>query len=461
MKRWVWRSLRARLLAGTLVWIVVTIVVAGWGLSSLFRQHVALQFHAELKTHLDQLAANLVVNEQGEPSLTAPLSDPRLARPYSGLYWQVDRVATRDAAAAAGVLRSRSLWDGVLSVPAPSTTEGEVRQYRTQAPDGAALGMMGRTVTLDDARGQPGPTWQLLVAADEQLMAAPMQRFNSSLWLALGLLGLGLGVAAAVQVAGGLAPLRQLRLALAAVREGRTQTLAGEFPAEVKPLVDEFNTVLAQNTEIVLRARTQAGNLAHALKTPLSVLGNATARQDGELARLVGEQVALANRQVNYHLMRARAAGAARVPGLHTPLQPVAEGLVRVMERVHASAQLELVLQPMAPQLAFRGEEQDLQEMLGNLLDNACKWARHRVELGARLQDGQLDITVADDGPGVPPERREAVFDRGTRDDEKVAGSGLGLAIVDDLARLYGGQVALAASPLGGTLARLRLPAAQ
>jgi signal transduction histidine kinase len=264
-----------------------------------------------------------------------------------------------------------------------------------------------------------------------------------------------------VQVAVGLAPLRRLRLALAAVREGRTQTLAGEFPAEVTPLVDELNTVLAQNTEVVLRARTQAGNLAHALKTPLSVLGNAAARQESELARLVAEQVALAHRQVNYHLVRARAAGAARVPGLHTPLQPVAEGLLRVMARVHAGGQLDLVLQPLAPGLAFRGEEQDLQEMLGNLLDNACKWARHRVELGARMHDGQLEISVADDGPGVPPERREAVLGRGTRDDEKVAGSGLGLAIVDDLARLYGGQVALADSPLGGTLARLRLPGVQ
>ncbi len=461
MKRWVWRTLRARLLAGTLVWIVATILIAGWALSSLFRQHVALQFHAELKTHLDQLAANLVVNEQGEPSLSAPLSDPRLARPYSGLYWQVDRVASPGLAAAPGLLRSRSLWDGVLSVPAPSATEGDIRQYRTQAPDGTALGMVGRQVSLDNAAGQPGPTWQLLVAADEQLMAAPVQRFNSSLWLALGLLGLGLGGAAVVQVAVGLAPLRRLRLALAAVREGRTQTLAGEFPAEVTPLVDELNTVLAQNTEVVLRARTQAGNLAHALKTPLSVLGNAAARQESELARLVAEQVALAHRQVNYHLVRARAAGAARVPGLHTPLQPVAEGLLRVMARVHAGGQLDLVLQPLAPGLAFRGEEQDLQEMLGNLLDNACKWARHRVELGARMHDGQLEISVADDGPGVPPERREAVLGRGTRDDEKVAGSGLGLAIVDDLARLYGGQVALADSPLGGTLARLRLPGVQ
>ena len=460
MKRWVWRSLRARLLAGTLVWIVVTIVIAGWGLGSLFRQHVALQFHAELKTHLDQLAANLVVNALGEPSLTSPLSDPRLSRPYSGLYWQVDRVASAGVPAAAGMLRSRSLWDGVLSVPAPSAIEGEVRLYRTQAPDGAALGMVGRTVSLDDARGQPGPTWQLLVAADEQLMAAPVQSFKNSLWLALGLLGLGLGTAAVVQVAVGLSPLRRLRLALAAVRAGRTQALAGEFPTEVKPLVDELNTVLAQNTEIVLRARTQAGNLAHALKTPLTVLGNAAARQDGELAHLVAEQLALAHRQVNYHLRRARAAGAASVPGVHTPVQPVAEGLVRVMARVHAPAQLELVLQAMAPHLAFRGEEQDLQEMLGNLLDNACKWARHRVELSAQLKDGQLEISVADDGPGVSPERREAVFGRGTRDDEKVAGSGLGLAIVDDLARLYGGQVALADSPLGGALARLLLPAA-
>lgn len=453
-------SLRLRLLAGTLVWIVASIVVAGWGLGSLFRQHVEAQFHAELKTYLDQLAANLVLDAPERPALAAAPSDPRLAKPHSGLYWQIDSLAGGNAPARIGVLRSRSLWDGVLEVPAGAPADGEIHRHRTPGPAGAALGMIERTVQLDPAPGVPPQRLRLVVAADEQLMAAPIERFHGSLWLALGVLGLGLVLAAVVQVAVGLAPLKRLRSALAAVRDGRTQTLEGDFPAEIRPLVDEFNSVLAQNTEVVARARTQAGNLAHALKTPLTVLANAAAGRDGELAHLVAEQVETARLQVDYHLKRARAAAAVRLPGTHTPLLPVVEGLARVMRRIHAERDLALHIAPMPENPAFRGERQDLEEMLGNLLDNACKWARRRVEVQAALKRGELLVTLDDDGPGIAPERRPAMLGRGNRADEQVPGSGLGLAIVDDLARLYGGRLELADSPLGGLCARLILPAA-
>lgn len=452
-------SLRIRLLAGTLLWIMASIIIAGWGLSGLFRHHVERQFHAELKTHLDQLAANLVLDDQGQPVLSSALSDPRLSKPYSGLYWQIDRIANKQTPAVAGLMRSRSLWDGVLDVPVERSAEGEIHQHRIAGPEGARLGMIERKVLID---GQPDRTTQafrLVVAADEQLMIAPLERFNSSLWLALGLLGLGLVSAAIFQVIVGLAPLQRLRKALSAVRNSETQQLEGDSPDEIKPLVEEFNSVLAQNTDVVVRARTQAGNLAHALKTPLSVLANAAAGKDGELARLVGEQVDAARRQVDNHLKRASAAATVRVPGSHTTLLPIVEGLVRVMQRVHAERRLELVVMPMANKLAFRGEEQDLQEMLGNLLDNACKWARQRVELEATLAQGQLVISIDDDGPGIPPARRDAMIRRGARADEQVPGSGLGLAIVDDLVSLYGGQVDLTDSPLGGLRLVLTLPA--
>lgn len=403
-------SLRLRLLAGTLVWIMASIIVAGWGLSSLFRQHVEQQFYAELKTHLDQLAANLVLDDKGQPALSSALSDPRLSKPYSGLYWQIDRIASRQVPAVTGLLRSRSLWDGVLNVPVGPSAEGEIRQHRVAGPEGASLGMSERMVFLGASSGQATQTLRLVVAADEQLMIAPLQRFNSSLWLALVLLGLGLVSAAIFQVVVGLAPLQWLRKALTAVRNSETQQLEGDFPAEIKPLVDEFNTVLAQNTAVVARARNQAGNLAHALKTPLTVLANAAAGENGELARLVSEQVDTARRQVDYHLSRARAAATVRVPGRHTLLLPVVEGLVRVMQRVHAERQLELLVQPMADKLAFRGEEQDLQEMLGNLLDNACIWTKQRVEIMATLAQEQLVITLDDDGPGIATERRDAMI---------------------------------------------------
>jgi signal transduction histidine kinase len=463
-------SLRIRLLAGTLFWIAASIAVAAWGLSSLFREHVATQFHAELKTHLNQLTAHLAVDGEEQATLSVPLSDPRLSLPYSGLYWQVDALAAEgDAAQAraarAGLLRSRSLWDSVLAVPPDAPADGEIHQHRVAGPGGGWLGMVERVVRIDEGSGTTAGAkpaaraFRLIIAADETLMLEPLSRFNGELSLALGILAAGLVIAALVQVMVGLAPLRSLRAALGRVRKGDAQRLEGQFPAEITPLVDEFNTVLAQNSEVIERARTQAGNLAHALKTPLSVLANAANGKDNELARLVVGQVDAAKRQVDYHLSRAQAAATLRVPGARTPLRPALEALLRTMRRIHAERQLELLLQPIAESLAFRGEEQDLQEMLGNLLDNACKWASRHVEVAARAEGEDLLITIDDDGQGIAAADRNAVLRRGVRADQQVPGSGLGLSIVDDLAQLYGGEPRLADSPLGGLRVVLRLPA--
>jgi signal transduction histidine kinase len=279
------------------------------------------------------------------------------------------------------------------------------------------------------------------------------------MWLALGLLGLGLIAAAVVQVMIGLAPLERLQRELAAVRDGKAQLMSGGYPAEVSPLVGEFNRVLQQNAEIVERARTAAGNLAHALKTPLTVMANAARSEERGLPALVSEQVDIARRQVDYHLRRARSAAATRVPGVRTPIGPVAAGLSRAMHRMHADRSLDIVIEAIPETLAFRGEEQDLQELLGNVLDNACKWAHRHVVMRARREDGRLRITVDDDGDGIVADRRAEILGRGTRADEHVEGSGLGLAIVDELARLYGGEIHLEDSPLGGLRVQLVLPA--
>jgi signal transduction histidine kinase len=460
------KSLRLRLLAGTLFWIAASIIAAGWGLGNLFQRHVEIQFHAELKTHLDQLTAQLTLDEKGLPALALPLSDPRLSLPYSGCYWQIDEIKA-DTSAASGLLRSRSLWDHVLAVPPDSPANGEIHQHRIVGPEGKALGMVERSVHIDDTPDGKPRSYRLIAAADESLMTEPVARFSGALWLALGVLGVGLVLAALVQVFVGLAPLRKLHAALGKVRSGETPQLDGDFPAEIMPLVDEFNTVLAQNAEVVERARTQAGNLAHALKTPLAVLANAananisaisSNSQQNELARLVVDQVDTARKQVDYHLTRAQAAATTRMPGTRTALLPIIDGLVRAMQRIHAERTLELRVQPMPETLAFRGDAHDLQEMLGNLLDNACKWASHRVEISAANNNDQLLITLDDDGKGLAAEQREAVMQRGVRADEKVPGSGLGLAIVADLAQMYGGGIALQDSPLGGLRVVLTLP---
>lgn len=448
------RSLRLRLLAGTLAWILATLAVAGWGLAELFHRHLERQFHAELSTHLDQLTAALVTDDV--PHLAVALSDPRFARPYSGIYWQIDRLPD-GASAETGSLRSRSLWDTTLAVPDDAPPDGEIHIHRIVGPQGHPAHAVERVIRPSEA---PAVAWRLIVSADSALLQAPLAAFNAPLGGALLLLGSGLVAAAIVQVLIGLRPLAALRQALAQVREGRSAAIAGRFPAELQPLVDEFNAALAANAEVVSRARTQAGNLAHAVKTPLAVLANAAADEHTPFGELVREQVATARTQVDHHLARARAAAAVRTRGLRTPLRPAVDGLLRVMAKVHGDRRLHLELKECPADAAFRGETQDLQEMLGNLLDNACKWAHSQVCTRITTDAGQLHILIDDDGPGLPEDIREAVFARGVRADERAPGSGLGLSIVRDLAQLYGGDVALEHSPQGGLRVILRLPAA-
>ncbi|QCB47817.1 sensor histidine kinase [Hydrogenophaga sp. PAMC20947] len=460
---WRWAaSLRHRLLAATVAALVLALALAGVFLSGLFRDHVTRQFEASLTLQLDQLTARLEFDAQGQPLIdTQALSDPRWQTPYSGLYWQIDRMSA-SGQSRSGVLRSRSLWDTQLTLQADTLNTGSLHVHHGVGPKGAEVLMVERTVRSDES---PGVGWRLIVAGDlEQTMAAAT-RFNRLLALALLALGVMLAVAAWAQVAVGLAPLRALQGALSDVREGREARLQGRFPVEVQPLIDDFNGVLDRNADVVQRARSHAGNLAHALKTPLAVLiqaaeqaSHSNAKAD-ELPQLVQEQVTLARRHIDWHLARSRMAAAQRLPGLRTPLAPVVKGLLRVMQRVNAERELALQATPIPEAWAFGGEAQDLQEMLGNLLDNACKWARSAVHVSATRSNGQLVLVIEDDGPGIAQAQRETALARGERLDERTPGSGLGLAIVADLVQLYGGTLSLEASPMGGLLVRLSLPA--
>lgn len=452
-----WGSLRLRLLAGTLVWIVASIVIAGWGLNSLFSRQVTMQFDADLNNHLDQLIAQLAIGADDELNMRGSLSEPRFSTPFAGLYWQVDAAMRPGAAALPGVLRSRSLWDSVLSVPVDPLGDGQVRVHRVEGPNGNSLRALERQIELAERPGQP---LRMIVAADERLLLAPIASFTRLLIIALGVLGLGLVAAAVVQVLIGLRPLGLLRETLARVREGRAERVEGHFPSEVQPLVDDFNTVLALNAEVAERARLQAGNLAHAVKTPLAILANAAARERTPFARLVEEQVAGARNQVDHHLAKARAAAAVKASGMRCAVRPTVEGLMRVMSRLHAERGLRIEWTGTDADAVFRGEEQDLEEMVGNLLDNACKWASSRVAVRLVGDATMLAVVVDDDGKGLPDAVRAAVFARGVRADEQVQGSGLGLSIVHDLAQLYGGAVALETSAMGGVRAVLSLPRA-
>ena len=278
-----------------------------------------------------------------------------------------------------------------------------------------------------------------------------------------------MGIFAGAFVVGGLflvgkalAPFRTLRAGLSSVREGRSQRIEGNHPSEVQPLVNELNGLLEDRENAVARALTTAGDLAHGLKTPLAVLAQ-EAEQAGaaghhDLATTLGQLVERMQRQVDYHLARARATASARAAlGLRCPVLPSVEGLVRTMRRLHAERELRIDAEVSSAH-EIRGRREDLDEMLGNLLDNACKWARSRVAISSAIDHTQLSISVDDDGPGLDPSMRAQVLQRGVRADQQVRGSGLGLAIVSDLAELYGGSVTLETSPLGGTRARLQLP---
>jgi signal transduction histidine kinase len=456
MKRWV-GSLRVRLLLGTLVALALALLLAGVVLGGLFREHVMRQFETTLTQQLDQLTARLVFDAGGQPQIDPQaLSDPRWQRPFSGLYWQLDKLSA-DGQSRSGVLRSRSLWDSSLTLQADAMADGGIHVHEGLGPQDLPVLMLERTVRAAET---PDAQWRLVVAGDLQDTAQAIDRFRGVLALSLLILLALLALAALAQVLVGLAPLRALQRSLMDVREGRAQRLQGRFPSEVQPLINDFNQVLATNAEVVARARTQAGNLAHALKTPLAVMAQAASTAAGDLPALVQAQVAVSRRHIDAHLSRSRVAASLRLPGQRTPVAPVLAGLLRVMERVHAERQLAFALAPMEDTLSFAGEEQDLQEMLGNLLDNACLWARSAVHIGAAREGETLVISVDDDGPGISAEQRSAVLARGARLDESAPGSGLGLAIVADLARLYGGDIALERSALGGLCARLSLPRA-
>lgn len=447
-------SLRLRLLWGAMVWVAVALLVVGLLLFELFRSYVTEDFYSDLTNQQDQLLAGIAIGADGGLTVGPVLSDPRFVRPYSGLYWQLDGESKP------GLLRSRSLWDFMIELPRGDPPgEGEQHRHRVKGPGGQQLLAVERLVNLPDY-GEP---LRVVVALDASDLDAAILHFRRVLMLSFLLLGSGLVGAVSLQVWVGLKPLTSLRRQLGLLRDGEATRLEGAFPSEVQPLVDDLNALLSHQAEVVERGRVLAGNMAHGLKTPLAVATHEAERlaDSGQAdAALILEQLGRIQAQVDYHTARARAAAAAAVPGQRCPVAEVAGGLVRVIGRLHAHRALEIETD-IADAAVFRGERQDLEEMLGNLLDNAAKWSAGRIRLSCRAEPGWLDIAVEDDGPGLPEAQRADAFERGRRHDQAVPGTGLGLGIVRDLAEMYGGSARLEASAgLGGLRAVLRLPSA-
>ena len=453
-------SLSARLIAYAAIWTVAGLLVGGIALSSIFRASVEENFDSTLETDLDALIAATDADRNGDVNLESGFVMSRYERVYSGWYWQF--VPIDPALRTQHERVSRSLFDKIVT-PNGTEKKGALLWGYADGPDGQYLRTVERRIEFpvtSTAKPDDSRAYEVLVAGDMSEVQRRVRQFNNALLWSFAVLGLGLIAAVFVQVRIGLRPLHRVSEALARIRDGKARRLEGEFPAEIAPLAAELNSLISHSAEVVGRARTHVSNLAHFLKTPLTVISSEAAAQPGPLADAVMKQVGTMRRQVDHYLARARAAGAVDVLGNRTMVPGVLEDLARVLSRIHSDQGITIQVDARE-QLVFRGERQDLEEMAGNLMDNACKWARNRVVVHAYKSAAMLEISVEDDGEGLSAEERTLVGERGERLDESVPGSGLGLAIVRDIAKLYGGTLELNESdPLGGLQAVLRLPLA-
>ncbi len=453
-------SLATRLFLSATAWVVVVLLITGVVLSSVYRSASERAFDRRLNLYLRTLIAEVATPDDPPDHQFQSLGEPLFDLPLSGWYWEVVRTDPDKEE----VRASRSLWDKKLPKLEDRGIElssSGVRVGYVDGPEGQSLRMAERPVDL----GADGK-FRVTVAGDATEIFDETRTFDYYLGGTFAALTIGLLLTTIFQVRFGLAPLKRISDAIADIRSGRAERLEGEFPVEIAPLARETNALIDANREIVERARTHVGNLAHAVKTPLSVIVNeANAHQHDPFAMKVLEQAEVMRNQVAHHLERARIAARLTVIATVTDVAPVIEALRRTMEKIHRDREVAIDVDA-GTAVKFRGERQDLEEMVGNLVDNACKWARSRVfiETSVHPTTGagpmMLHIIVDDDGQGLSDAERMQASQRGRRLDETKPGSGLGLSIVTDLAALYGGSLTLGLAPIGGLRAELVLPAA-
>ena len=454
-------SLALRLFLSATAWAVVILLITGVVLSSIYRQAVERAFDRRLDVYLRTLVADVASPEEAGDKFPQSLGEPLFELPLSGWYWQVTRLDPDKH----DMRASRSLWDAGLphlqDRGVPAGPDGTRLGY-VPGPEDQRLRLVERNIDLGD-----DGHYLVAVAGDAAEIADETRSFDQALIITFSILAAVLLLTTMFQVRFGLAPLKRITDSLTAIRSGTAEHLVGQFPEEIAPLARETNALIDANREIVERARTHVGNLAHALKTPLSVMVNeAGARPGDAFAAKVLEQADIMRDQVTRHLERARLAARLTVVGSITDVAPVVTALARTMEKIHHDRSIGIEVH-IDEQAHFRGERPDLEEMIGNLIDNACKWATARVAIAVVGERPDrpgaapvLRIAVDDDGRGLSPSEREQVAQRGRKLDETKPGSGLGLSIVVELAGLYGGELKLGTAPLGGLRAELVLPGA-
>jgi signal transduction histidine kinase len=439
-------SLTRRMIGIAALWIFLLLLGGGVALDRVLNSAITRTFDTQLDYVLTAMIRSAEIGPDGEVRFNQPLGDQRFLEPYSGLYWQV-------SGGGFDPFRSRSLWDRALAVPKDAADDDDHFYDSRDFPD-ETLRVLERDVRL------PGSAvlWRFQVAQSREALDAQIKALRQTLIRSFALLGLGLIVMAALQALYGLWPLRKIRRDIAQVRQGMRARVDERLPVEIAPMAEELNDLLAHNEKQAEEARRHAGNLAHALKTPLTVVMNEATAQSPDLAQTVIREATTMRRQVDHHLARARAVGRRGSAQVRSEVWASLSAVERAVTRMHRHVTIDIAGDKGAE---VRIERQDLDEMLGNLIENAAKYGQGRVFVTVQREDGYVDVIVEDDGRGIPEAQRSAVLERGIRLDTGKPGTGLGLAIVRDVAEIYGGSITLEESEdLGGLCARLRLPAA-
>jgi signal transduction histidine kinase len=444
-------SLSRRMIGIAALWIIALLLSGGFALDRVLSRSIVDSFDNQMVFILNSMIASSEIGPDGEVRFNRPPADQRFVEPYSGLYFQI-------SGAGAETFPSRSLWDRRLRV---IDTHADLKPHLYDSNEFSThdhsepLRIAERDAILP---GSP-VRWRFQVAQSRDTLDDEIRRLRSTLFWSFGALGVGLLVLAALQTFYGLWPLRRVREEVAAIRSGDETRISDEFPAEIKPLTEEINQLLAHSEAQAEEARRHAGNLAHALKTPLTVITNAATAHDPHLTETVCREALVMRRQIDHHLARARAIGRRAAAQSRANVWESLEAVQRAVDRLYENVTVDIAGDHHAQ---VRVERQDLDEMLGNLVENAAKYGGGRVFVTVEPRDGQVDVLVEDDGPGIPVERRGELFTRGARlDTTGKPGTGLGLAIIRDVAEIYGGKIHLEESEdLGGLLARLTLPSA-
>ncbi len=448
------RSLAFRVIAFSTGWAILALIVISTVITTLYQQASERGFDSLLSAHLFNLIGSVGVSDQGALTGSPNLGDLRFSEPNSGWYWAVEPASK----GVTGELRSPSMTRDIPSPPvseAPFNVEFQ-RSYITDGLAGEDLAVFESEFVLD-AQNRIA---RFRVMGNRTELEAEISSFERRLFTYLALFGIGMIAINAIAILLGLRPLNRVRNALAMVREGSAQRLDGNFPAEIEPLADETNALIENNRRIVERSRTQVGNLAHSLKTPLAVLINEGRALGGAKGTLISEQAAAMRQQVDHYLKRARVAAQRDSVVYRTPVTPLLRRLVRVLEKL---GRMNISLTLPQAEIVFAGEREDLEEIVGNLLENAMKWARSRVDVSVRdlsaagEKQRLFSIVIEDDGPGIPDDKAREVLKRGKKLDETKPGTGLGLAIVAELVNEYGGRLKLERSELGGLKAVVEL----